>query len=196
MVFTILNLGKRQTAWYPTFVTYPMWNYDWYAYETLVCIGMRLFHKLWTTSFHKNQSACMNGLVADLTDNLSRPPTQEGVPYIFSMFSVLLGRKDPAAASRSYVLLEEDGSSQSQAGGAFFMASLAPPEIHPWAFAQKGFLNVWTNCERERRDFLCRQVEGYSDASKVTGPEIAKVLSRPQFPVLISLALGAPIAPT
>ncbi len=24
-VFTLLGLGKKQTVWYPTFVTYPMW---------------------------------------------------------------------------------------------------------------------------------------------------------------------------
>ncbi len=33
MLFTLLSLGKKQTTWYPTFVTYPMWNYDWAAYE-------------------------------------------------------------------------------------------------------------------------------------------------------------------
>ncbi len=98
MVFTLLSLGKKQSGWYPTFVTYPMWNYDWAAYEVrtrvrvmsvyvlfsfigvaqmLVCIAMRLFQKLWIASTNKALTACMNDLVADLSSNLSRPPSEE-----------------------------------------------------------------------------------------------------------------------
>lgn len=36
MLFSLLNLGKKQTTWYPSFVTYPMWNYDPEAFELLV----------------------------------------------------------------------------------------------------------------------------------------------------------------
>lgn len=83
-----------------------MWNYDPEAFEQLVCMGVMLFNKKWASSMHskkigflfsrfslssgatKNQQQCMNDLLADLTDTLSRPPSPDGVPYVFSMFQV------------------------------------------------------------------------------------------------------------
>merc|ERR1719197_399465 len=86
MFFSLLHLNKKQTTWYPSFVTYPMWNYDSEAFELLVCIGLRLFNKKWESSDRSNQTQCMNDLVADLSDTLARPASSEGVPYVFNMF--------------------------------------------------------------------------------------------------------------
>ncbi len=163
MFFALLNLGKKQTTWYPSFVTYPMWNYDSEAFEVLVCIGLRLFNKKWASSVGKNKQQCMNDLVADLTDTLSRPPAPDGVPYVFSMFNVLLARKtDAGGAKRSYALPSDDevlasnigggsgtlsqrGSSTDAGGGGGLL------QLDAWCFSQKFFLSNYMAAEDDRR---------------------------------------------
>ena len=148
MFFSLLNLGKKQSTWYPTFVTYPMWTYDIEAFELLVCIGLRLFNKKWESSVDKNQSACMNDLVADLTDTLSRPASEEGVPYVFSMFLVLLSKKAVYEEPKVYTLPKQDESE------TLTVDKESETYVNPLAFATKGFLSVWMTADKARQDIM------------------------------------------
>lgn len=157
MVYSILGLGKRQVTWYPTFVTYPMWNYDAFAFENLVCISMRLFNKVWLASSNKVMSACMNDLIADLTDNLARPPTEPGVPYVFTMFRFLLAKPKADALAKEFITVTEGGGDSSAGGGGTQKRKVVvhtEPIPHPWTMGQAKFLSTWIEADETRRRFL------------------------------------------
>ena len=152
MFFSLLNLGKKQSTWYPSFVTYPMWNYDSEAYELLVCIGLRLFNKKWeSSSGARNPTQCMNDLVADLSDTLSRP-SSDGVPYVFNMFRVLLSRKAPG--ERSYDLPEKEEPAVARRRAASSVSSInrvASEALDAWSFTQREFLSIYMSSEPSRQ---------------------------------------------
>lgn len=156
MFFSLLNLGKKQTTWYPSFVTYPMWNYDSEAFELLVCIGLRLFNKKWeSSSGQRNQTQCMNDLVADLSDTLARPPSPDGVPYVFSMFRVLLSRRQEG--ERDYFLpdpKEDEEAAKSFSTPRSEQAEGSGPVRDAWGFVQRGFLSAWMAAEDDRRSIM------------------------------------------
>ncbi len=167
MFFSLLNLGKKQTSWYPTFVTFPMWNFDSEAFEVLVCIGLRLFNKKWVSSLGKNKQQCMNDLVADLTDTLGRPPAPDGVPYVFSMFNVLLARKAPGAKRNYFLPTEDEGLASLTGGGSGGVAQARhssadasagavppPPPVDAWCFSQKFFLSSFMAADEDRRAIM------------------------------------------
>jgi hypothetical protein len=129
-----------------------MWNYDSEAFELLVCIGVRLFNKKWASSLSRNESQCMNDLVADLSDTLSRPPSSDGVPYVFSMFTVLLQRKAESSEKRNYFLpnVEEEVGNASLKNNA----EVKGVAVDAWSFVQKGFLSNWLSAEEDRRSIM------------------------------------------
>lgn len=92
VLLSLLDINnKKFKAWYPTEVVFPFWTYNLDAFETLVSVGLRLLYKKMRTASERPE-ACLNQLVTDFTETLKRPPSSEGMPYVFSMFLVLLPR--------------------------------------------------------------------------------------------------------
>ena len=88
----------------------------------------------------------------------------DGMPYVFSMFQVLLSRTKPKSTgpNRSYFLPDEDITSLSNpssarssaldAGGANGVPGVAATDA--WCFTQRGFLAAYLSADEDRRVFM------------------------------------------